>query len=202
VLSGVDVVIDVTSSPSLEEEVATPFFEAVATNLGRAATEAGVRRSVALSIVGIDKSTGYGYYRSRLAHERMTRAHAPGAVVLRATQFHEFAGQMLERNRDGRVTRIMDVPSQPVATSEVARLLLELATAEQAADTDVAGPRVERLVDQVRRLVELRHEDLVVEPVQAPASMANGSMLPGPGALIRGPSWEEWLAETGVRPEA
>jgi uncharacterized protein YbjT (DUF2867 family) len=201
-LAGVDVVVDVTSSPTLEEDVATPFFESVATNLGKAATEAGVRRTVALSIVGVDRSPDYGYYRSRVAHEAATRAAAPGPVVLRATQFHEFAGQMLERNRDGAVTRIMDVPSRPVATREVAQVLLDLATADESVDTELAGPRIEELVDQVRRLVELRHEDLVVEPVQAPASMAKGSMLPGPGALIRGPGWEEWLAETGVPPEA
>lgn len=195
-LSGVAAVVDVTSSPSQDEDVATEFFEAVATNLGRAATDAGVRRTVVLSIVGVDRSPDYGYYRAKLAHENATRAAAPAAVVLRATQFHDFAGQMLEWNRDGQVVRIVDVPSQPVDSAEVARLLLELATSEEAADTDLAGPGVERLVDQVRRLVELRGEDLVVEAVDAPASMAAGSMLPGPDALIRGPRWEDWLAGT------
>jgi uncharacterized protein YbjT (DUF2867 family) len=197
-LVGADVVIDVTASPTLEESDATPFFETVATNLGKAATEAGVRRTVVLSIVGVDRTPDYGYYRSKLAQEEATRAAAPGPVVLRATQFHEFAGQMLEWNCDGDVTRIIDVPTQPVDTAEIAKLLLELATAEEAADTELAGPGVEQLVDQVRRLVALRHDDLVVEVVDAPASMAAGSMLPGPGALIRGPRWEEWLRETGV----
>jgi uncharacterized protein YbjT (DUF2867 family) len=196
-LAGVDVVVDVTASPTLEEDDATPFFEAVATNLGKAATEAGVRRTVVLSIVGVDRTPDYGYYRSKLAQEEATRSAAPGPVVLRATQFHDFAGQMLEWNRDGNVTRIIDVPTQPVDTAEIAQLLLELATSEDAVDTELAGPRVEELVDQVRRLVELRHQDdLVVEAVAAPQSMADGSMLPGPGARVRGPSWEEWLARS------
>ena len=195
-LAGVDAVIDVTASPSQDEDVATPFFETVATNLGRAAREVGVRRTVVLSIVGVDQSPDYGYYRAKLAHEEATRAAAPGVVVLRATQFHEFAGQMLEWNRDGDVTRIIDVPTQPVASAEIARVLLDLATSETAVDTDLAGPGVERLVEQVRRVVELRGDDVVVEAIAAPASMAGGSMLPGPDALIRGPRWADWLEGT------
>ena len=198
VLRGVHAVIDVTSSPSQDEDEATSFFETVATNLGKAATEAGVRRSIVLSIVGVDRTPDYGYYRAKLAQEEATRAAAPGPVVLRATQFHEFAGQMLGWNRDGKVTRIIDVPTQPVASAEIARLLLELATADEAADTDIAGPRVEELVDQVQTLVDLRHDDLAVEAVTAPASMAEGSMLPGPDALVRGPRWDDWLAESAI----
>lgn len=96
------------------------------------------------------------------------------------TQFHAFAGQSLGWGRDGDVARIMDVHTQPVASDEIARLLLELATAETARDTDLAGPQQERLVDQVRRLVQKRGEDVRVEAADAPASMAGGSMLPGP----------------------
>jgi uncharacterized protein YbjT (DUF2867 family) len=194
-LEGVEVVIDVTQSPSLDESEASRFFETVAGNLGRAATEAGVGRTVVLSIVGADKSPDYGYYVAKVAQEDATRASAPGPVVLRATQFHEFAGQMLEWNREGDVTRIIDVPTQPVASLEIARLLLELATAESASDTELAGPQVERLPDQVRRLAADRDDGLTVEAVEGPASMAGGSMLPGPAALIRGPRWEEWLTQ-------
>jgi len=192
-LDGVDAVVDATQSPSLDEAEATAFFATVARNLGRAADAAGVRRTVVLSIVGADRSPDYGYYVAKVAHEDATRAASPGPVVLRATQFHEFAGQMLDWNRDGDVTRIIDVPTQPVAGAEIARLLLELATAGSAADTELAGPRVERLVDQVRRLVARRGDDVAVEAIPGPASMAAGSMLPGPSALIRGPRWEDWL---------
>src|SRR4051812_5117617 len=171
-LAGVEAIIDVTQSPSLDEAEATEFFETVATNLGKAAAGAGVRRTVVLSIVGADKSPDYGYYVAKVAQEQATRRSAPGPVVLRATQFHEFAGQMLEWNRDGAMTRIIDVPTQPVASVEIARLLVELATAETAVDTDLAGPQQEDLVDQVRRLAQLRGDDVQVEAVAAPASMA------------------------------
>jgi hypothetical protein len=87
----------------------------------------------------------------------------------------------------------MDVPSQPVDTLEVVKVLLDLATGKARGDVDLAGPRVERLVDQVRQLVERMGERLSVEAVEAPASMAGGSMLPGPGARIRGVDWGTWL---------
>ncbi len=195
-LDGVDAVIDVTQSPSLDETNARAFFETVATNLGQAADEAGARRTVVLSIVGADKSPDYGYYVAKVAYEDATRTAAPGPVVLRATQFHEFAGQMLDGNRDGDITRIIDVPTQPVDSAEIARLLLELATAETATDTELAGPQVEQLVDQVQRLVAHRGESLTVEAIAGPASMAAGSMLPGPSALTRGPRWEDWLTQS------
>jgi len=141
------------------------------------------------------KSPDYGYYVAKVAHENATRANAPRPVVLRATQFHEFADQMLTWNRDGDTARIIDVPTQPVVSGEVVRLLLDLATAESAGDTDLAGPKVENLVDQVRRLVEHSGEAITVEAVPAPASMASGAMLPDANALIRGPEWGQWLDE-------
>lgn len=194
-LDGVDAVIDVTQSPSLDETSATAFFETVSTNLGRAAGQAGVQRTVVLSVIGADNSPDYGYYTAKVAHENATRKSAPGPVVLRATQFHEFAGQMLDWNRDGDITRIIDVPTQPVDSGEIARMLLELAAAQTAVDTELAGPQVEQLVNQVQRLVIHRGANLTVEAIPGPASMAVGSMLPGPSALIRGPRWDDWLEQ-------
>lgn len=193
-LTGVDVVIDVTQSPSLEEGEAAAFFETVARTLGAAATAAGVRRTVVLSIVGVEESQDYGYYVAKLKHEEATRTAAPGPVVLRATQFHEFAGQLLDWSRQGDVAHIMDVPSRPVASSEVAKMLVELATDENASDTELAGPQIERTFDQVRRLVARRGDDIRLEPAPGSPSMVGGSILPRSDAVIRGPRWDEWIA--------
>jgi len=193
-LTGVEAVIDVTQGPSLDAQEATDFFETVATNLGKAAAAAGVRRSVVLSIVGTDLSPDYGYYVAKLAHENATRAHAPGPVVIRATQFHEFADQMLGWNRDGDVTRIIDVPLQPVSTDEITKLLVEAATGQVDHDVDLAGPKPERLVDLVERVIAAQGLPVKVEAIDGPPSMAGGSMLPGPGAWLRGPDWETWFA--------
>jgi uncharacterized protein YbjT (DUF2867 family) len=195
-LAGVDAVVDVTQSPTLEEDEATSFFTAVAGNLGRAAASAGVTRTVVLSIVGIDDMPDYGYYVAKLAQERVARAVAPGISVLRATQFHDFAGQMLQWGTQDGVAHIIDVPTQPVATSEIVRALLDLATDTRARDMQLAGPQRIDLVDQVRRLVERTGSDVRVEPTAAPASMAGGAMLPGPDAVVRGPRWDEWVEAT------
>lgn len=198
-LTDVDAVVDVTQSPSLDEAEASAFFTTVAGNLGRAATAAGVKRTVVLSIVGVDRSPDYGYYVAKLAQEQAARATAPGVVVLRATQFHDFAGQMLQWNTVDGVAKIIDVPLQPVATAEIVRLLLDLASGVVSGDTQLAGPRQERLVDQVRRLVARAGSDITVEPATAPSSMANGSMLPGPDALLRGPDWATWVEQQDNR---
>src|SRR6478752_2243911 len=174
-LAGVEAVVDVTACPL---DQAGTFFPAVARNVGAAATAAGVRRSVVLSIVGVDRAPDYDYYVAKLAQEQAYRETAPGVVVLRATQFLDFAAQMLEWNTQDGVAQMLDV-----------------ATGAVEGDVELAGPKQENLVDQVRRLVEQSGQDVRVEPVAAPESLTNGAMLPGDGALLRGPSFEDWLAE-------
>src|SRR5918997_4937195 len=109
-LRGAEAVVDVTQSPSLDEDEATRFFARAAENLGRAGTASGVQRSVVLSIIGVDQiaaagteaaGPGFdGYYRAKYAHEEATRAHAPGARVVRSAQFHDIAWQAIGWGRD------------------------------------------------------------------------------------------------------
>ena len=109
-LAGAEAMVDVTQSPSLSEEVATAFFTRAAENLGKAATEARVQRSVVLSIISVDKiaaaetepGTGFdGYFRAKFAQERATLAFAPGPHVVRSSQFHDIARQAIGWGRDG-----------------------------------------------------------------------------------------------------
>jgi uncharacterized protein YbjT (DUF2867 family) len=193
-LAGADAVVEVTSTRGLLGDQETlDFFTGVARNLGAAATAAGVPRTVTLSIVGIEKSPDYGYYVAKLAQERAAREAHEGALVLRATQFHDFARQMFEWNRDGDVTRVMDVPTQPVDVPEIVRLLLDMATGVVAHDVDLAGPKPERLLDLVERYAAHIGSDVTVETVEAPASIAAGAMLPDDRALLRGIDWQTWL---------
>ncbi len=192
---GADAVVDVTSTKGLLGDQETlDFFTGVAATLGRAATAAGVPRTVTLSIVGVEKSPDYGYYVAKLAQERVAREASSGALVLRATQFHDFARQMFEWNRDGDVTRVIDVPTQPVDTPEIVRLLLDQAAGTVAHDVELAGPQPERLVDQVQRYAAHLGSDVTVEAVDAPPSLAAGSMLPDNDAVLRrGIDWQTWL---------
>src|SRR4051812_11434458 len=97
-LTGVDVIIDVATGPSPEEEPATAFFTTAARNLQAAGEKAGVRRIVVVSIVGIEKLPG-GYNVAKLEHERAMREGPVPVRILRATQFHEFVEQLMQWGR-------------------------------------------------------------------------------------------------------
>jgi uncharacterized protein YbjT (DUF2867 family) len=200
-LTGVEAVIDVVRPSATDLRSAREFFETVARNLAVLGRRAGVRRTVVLSIVGIDQGQDFEWYVATLAHERATVDHAPGACVLRTTQFHEFPGQVLDRALAGREVggsvEIMDVPIQPVDSAEVARALLDLATDQDAGNRQLAGPRPERLVDLVTDLAAHDGLDLEVRPGPAPTSMAGGSMLPGADVTIAGVDWHTWLEGRG-----
>lgn len=199
-LAGADVVVDVSRPSRMDLDSARQFFTAVARNLAAAGTVAGVHRTVVLSIVGVDRGQDYDWYVATLAHERAIQDLAPGPRVLRSTQFHEFPGQVLDRASGGRASgtvEIMDVPIQPVDSVEVARALVDLATDPDAGDRQLAGPRVERLVQLVTDLVAYQRLALVVRPGPAPASMAAGSMLPGPDVPTAGVDWHTWLQDRG-----
>ena len=202
-LAGVEAVVDVTRPTATDLECARAFFTTVAQNLAVVGRRAGVRRTVVLSIVGIDQGQDFDWYVATLAHERATVDHAPGACVLRTTQFHEFPGQVLDRAVAGREgegsVEIMDVAIQPVDSAEVARALLDLATDRDAGNRQLAGPRPERLVDLVTDLAAHDGLDLEVRAGPAPASMAAGSMLPGADVTIAGVDWHTWLAARGGR---
>jgi uncharacterized protein YbjT (DUF2867 family) len=191
-LTGVDVVIDVTNSPTVEEGPATDFFTTVAEHLGDAASAAGVTRTIVLSIIGVDNTPEDGYFVAKYAHERVTREHAPRAQVLRAAQFHDFAGQMLGRRREGDRATIPDQPIQPVELDEVVRRLLAKATGEDARPlVELAGPRPERLPELVARL----DPSVSVMPQPVSRAVAGGALRPGPYAIIAGVDFDTWLAE-------
>lgn len=193
-LTGVELLIDCFKPPTLEAEEATQWYQAAVRGLGEAAHRAGVARTVVTSIVGIDGMQDYGFYRAQLAHEQAAREHCPGTVIVRATQFHDFVGNMLVR--DGNRLQIMEAPSQPVDTYEVAAVLLRTALAEDPDElTQIAGPQVENTLDQARRLLAARGDSTTVSGTPASESMSRGGMLPGPEVPSVGPTYEQWLGE-------
>ncbi|MGP5125569.1 SDR family oxidoreductase [Brachybacterium tyrofermentans] len=197
-LRGVQLVIDCFKPPTLEAEQATEWFHEAMSGLGDAARRAGVTRTVVTSIVGIDGMQDYGFYRAQLAHEQAAREHCPGTVIVRATQFHDFVGNMLVRDGDGdgEGLQVMEAPSQPVDTRAVAALLLRTALAEQPDELlQIAGPQVENTLDQARRLLAARGDATPVTGAPASESMSRGGMLPGPEVPTAGPTYEQWLDE-------
>ncbi|MEU3473853.1 NAD(P)H-binding protein [Rhodococcus sp. NPDC006774] len=92
-LAGVDAVVDVASTQTISAKESMSFFAAVTRNLLTAEGAAGVGHHVALSIVGIDRAP-HSYYAGKVEQERIIRAGTVPWTILRATQFHEFAGQI------------------------------------------------------------------------------------------------------------
>src|SRR5690606_34833311 len=130
----------------LNEDKAIAFFTAATGNLVTAAADAGVRHVVLLSIVGIDRNP-HDYHAGKIAQEKIVMGSAVPWTILRTTQFHEFAGQILRRAGVGPF-RIAPTrtPVQPIAVEEVAACLASLATGTpQGRGRDLAGPHQEEL---------------------------------------------------------
>ncbi len=201
-LTGVDVVIDTATGPSPEQAAATQFFTTAAANLHEAGRRAGVRRMVVVSIIGIDKSRG-GYNLAKLAHERAALAGPLPVRIVRAAQFHEFVGQLVDWGRQDDVVYVPTMRTQLVAARTVAEVLVDAALADGPAPSaqvaEVAGPRPENLAEMAALLLAQRGDAATVKEVSNPDDpdtelYENGSLLPGPGAVLGGPTFAEWVA--------
>jgi uncharacterized protein YbjT (DUF2867 family) len=118
-MAGAQVVIDLANSPSFEDKVVLEFFETSGRNLLAAEAAAEVRHHVALSIVGIDRSQN-GYFRAKVAQEKLIVASGIPYTIVRSTQFLEFLGAVAASSADGNVVRISPCLFQPIAAEDVA----------------------------------------------------------------------------------
>ncbi|HVX22273.1 MAG TPA: NAD(P)H-binding protein [Acidimicrobiales bacterium] len=197
-LDGVEVVVDATNAATMKEAEAAAMFTGMTGNLQAVGAAQGVARLVTLSIVGLER-VPLGYYRAKLAQEAAARAGPLPVTVVRATQFHEFPAQVVQRSRVGPVALVPHMRLQPVAARAVGQVLAEVAEQPAGGGTvEVAGPEVLDLVTMARTLARHRHRRLLVLPVPVPGAgkaMRTGGQLPqGGGARIVGPTFGEWLA--------
>jgi uncharacterized protein YbjT (DUF2867 family) len=206
-LAGVDCIVDAASWPSSEQGPATEFFIAAARNLQEFGERAGVQRIVVVSIIGADRFTT-GYIASKVPHERAMQSGPIPVQILRAAQFHEFVPLFLEWGRQGDVIYVPQMRTQLVAARTVAKALAELVNGSGAAPEtpgaaipEIAGPREESLVDVAKLLAARRGDSVRIEGVSDPddpeqALYASGAVLPGPDAVLAGPTFEQWLDST------
>jgi len=196
-LEGVEVVVDAATGPEPEEEAATRFFTTAAGNLNEYGQRVGVARIVVVSIIGTHEAAG-GYAVAKHAHERLYVDGPIRATVVRASQFHEFVEQLVAWGTQGEVAYVPNMRTQLVAARFVADTIADLVAASQDGVVEVAGPREERLVDAATLLIARRGNPLKVEGVSNPddpqtALYENGGLLPGPDAILGGPTFEAWL---------
>jgi uncharacterized protein YbjT (DUF2867 family) len=139
-VAGAQVVIDLTNSPSFEDRAVLEFFETSGRNLLPAEAAAGVRHHVALSIVGIDR-TDNGYFRAKIAQEKLIETSGIPYTIVRATQFLEFLGGIAAASADGNIVRLPPVLFQPIAADDVAAVVAEAAlAAPRNGIVEIAGP--------------------------------------------------------------
>src|SRR5205085_10470689 len=127
-VAGAQVVIDLANSPSFEDKAVLEFFETSGRNLLPAEAAADVRHHVALSIVAIDR-TDNGYFRAKLAQEKLTEASGIPYTIIRSTQFLEFLGGIADSSADGNIVRLPPVLFQPIAADDVAAAVADVALA-------------------------------------------------------------------------
>ncbi|WP_241048481.1 SDR family oxidoreductase [Achromobacter xylosoxidans] len=140
-LAGAQVVVDVSNSPSFEDQAVMAFFETSGRNLLAAAARAGVEHYVVLSVVGAERLPQSGYMRAKVVQENLVRASKTPYTILRATQFFEFVEGIVGAGAQGDMIRLSPALVQPIAADDVAAVLADLAVATPINGmVEVGGP--------------------------------------------------------------
>jgi uncharacterized protein YbjT (DUF2867 family) len=140
-LAGAQVVVDLANAPSWEDKAVLEFFETSGRNLLAAEAAAGVRHHVALSIVGTDRSPDNGYFRAKVAQEKVIESSRIPYTIIRSTQFMEFLGGIAASSTNGNIVRISPGLFQPIAADDVAAITADVALATpRNGIVEIAGP--------------------------------------------------------------
>jgi len=202
-MEGADVVIDVSNSPSLEGAAALEFFEISTRNLLAAEEEASVGHHVALSVVGTDRLSESGYFRAKIAQEKLIKESTVPYSIIHATQFFEFIKSIADAATDGNTVRLAPVLFQPMAADDVASGVGQAAVRSPINGTiEVAGPEQFRFDEFVRKSLSARKDprEVVADP-QAPyfgAQLSERTLVPDDGATLAETRFEDWLDQTPV----
>jgi uncharacterized protein YbjT (DUF2867 family) len=140
-VAGAEVVIDLANSPSFEDKAVLEFFQTSGRNLHAAEAAAGVRHHVALSIVGTDRTADNGYFRAKLAQEKLIEASGIPYTIIRSTQFLEFVKGIADSSMAGDKVRVSPGLFQPIAADDVAAMVADVALASpRNGIVEIAGP--------------------------------------------------------------
>ena len=202
VLKGASVVVDVSNSPSWDDAAVLKFFETSTRNLLSYEAAAGIGHHVALSVVGTDRLFESGYFRAKIAQEKLIRESSIPYSIVHATQFFEFLKGLADISVvDGKV-HLPPVLFQPMAADDVASAVGRIAVgAPVNSIVEIGGPeqfRVDELVRQ--RLASLKDTREVIADPQAlysGAKLSDRTLLPGNDARLGETRFETWLTQSG-----
>lgn len=197
-LAGAQVVIDLSNSPSFENKAVLEFFETSGRNLLPAEASAGVRHHVALSIVGIERTPDNGYFRAKVAQEKLIKASGIPYTIVRATQFLEFIGAIADAGTSGNVVRVSPGLFQPIAAEEVSVMVADAALASpRNGIVEIAGPERAPFNEIVARYLKAVSDPREVirdpEALYFGGRMEEFSLVPLGEARLGRITLEEWL---------
>src|SRR3954454_1764491 len=198
-LAGAQVVVDVANAPNWEDNEVLAFFETSGRNLLAAEAAAGVGHHVALSVVGIDRLLASGYFRAKLAQEKLIKASSVPYTIVRATHFFEFVGAIAQLATEGQTVRLPPVLMQPVASEDVAAVVADAALAEPLNGTfDLAGPEPVRQDDLVRQFLNATGDArTVITDPKAPyygINVNDQSLTPDENPRLGTTRFSDWLS--------
>ena len=199
VLEGARVVVDVSNSPSFEDAAVMEFFETSTRNLLTSEAAAGVGHHVALSVVGTERLTDSGYFRAKVAQERLIKESPIPYSIVHATQFFEFVKSIADSCTDGDEVRLPHALIQPVAADDVAGALGGVATGWPLNGTvEVAGPERFHFDELIRRDLGARNDprEVVVDPGARyyGAELGELTLVPGDDAQLGETRFDDWLS--------
>lgn len=204
VLDGASAVVDVTNSPSWEDDAVLQFFETSTRNLLTYEADAGVRHHVALSVVGSDRLSESGFFRAKIAQESLIKSSSIPYTIVRATQFFEFLKGLADISMvDGKV-HLAPVLFQPMAADDVASGVAVVALGRPVNGTvEIAGPEQFRLDELVRRRLASLHDprEVIADPNAryAGAKISERTLVPDTNPRLGETSFATWLAQPATQ---
>jgi uncharacterized protein YbjT (DUF2867 family) len=200
-LKSASVVIDVSNSPSWEDVAVLNFFETSTRNLLTHEAAAGVGHHVALSVVGTDRLSESGYFRAKIAQEKLIKGSSIPYTIVHATQFFEFLKGLADISVvDGKV-RLPHVLFQPMAADDVASGVASVAVGPPVNGVvEIGGPEQFRVDDLVRRrLAALKDpREVIADPnaLYSGAKIGERTLVPGNNAQLGSTRFETWLTQS------
>jgi uncharacterized protein YbjT (DUF2867 family) len=201
VLEGASVVVDVSNSPSFEDAAVMEFFTTSTRNLHTFELAAGVGHHVALSVVGTERLSASGYFRAKIAQEKLIKESSIPFSIVHATQFFEFVTSIADAATEGNAVRLAPVLIQPMAADDVASAVGRIAVGPPVSGTvEVAGPEPFRLDELVRHGLSARGDPReVVADLHARyygAELSERTLVPSDDARLGETRFEDWLSRS------
>ena len=203
-MAGTQVVIDLANSPSFEDKAVLEFFETSGRNLLAAEAAAGVRHHIALSIVGTDRTPENGYFRAKVAQEKLIKTSGIPYTIIRSTQFLEFLGAIAASSTDGRMVRLSPGLFQPIAADDVALVVADVAlAAPRSGIVEIAGPERAPFNEIVARYLKAIGDprEIVSDPEARyfGGRVEERSLVPLGEARLGRIGFDEWLRRSQAR---